>query len=82
MKNFGLSKITVNHQVTIPQEIFDYLKLEVGDQVLFTLNEKSQVVLSSAQDVLEAQKLAARPGSVKVAVSTRGCPSNKLRKLI
>jgi bifunctional DNA-binding transcriptional regulator/antitoxin component of YhaV-PrlF toxin-antitoxin module len=48
-----LSKITTRHQVTIPQEIFEKLKLKVGEHVEMTEN-KGKIVMTPQQLVARA----------------------------
>ena len=38
-------KLTTKGQITVPQEIRDYLKIEPGDEVYFYINNLGRVVL-------------------------------------
>lgn len=82
MSNINLAKITRARQITIPKEICEHLKLTPGDQLLFTVADNGRVIISRAQDLLESKKVACRPSTVKVALTTQRCTSSKLRKLI
>lgn len=48
-----ISKITTKHQVTIPQEIFERLKLKVGEHVEMVEN-KGKIILTPQQIVARA----------------------------
>ena len=48
-----LSKITTRHQVTIPQEVFEKLKLKVGEHVEM-VEEKGKIIMTPQQVVARA----------------------------
>jgi AbrB family looped-hinge helix DNA binding protein len=48
-----LSKITTRHQVTIPQEVFEKLKLKVGEHVEM-VEDKGKIILTPQQVVARA----------------------------
>lgn len=41
----AIAKITTKGQITIPKEIRDYLRLEIGSQVEFVIDETGKVKL-------------------------------------
>ena len=54
-----LSKITTKHQITIPQEIFERLKLKVGEHV--------EMVENKGKIILTPQQLTARAPAAKLS---------------
>ena len=44
----NLAKITSAGQITVPVEIRHLLKLNTGDKVLFTQNDKGEIVINNA----------------------------------
>ncbi len=54
-----LSKISTKHQVTIPLEVFEQLKLQVGDQV--------EMVVKAGKVVMTPQQLTARAPAAKLS---------------
>ena len=56
-------------QITIPQEIMDYLKLSSGSQISFAIDEKGQVKIVPLKfSVEELAGILHRPGIRKVTI--------------
>lgn len=62
----SLVKISSKRQVTIPSKIFDHLKFEEGDNLIFEV-EGDKIVVKKAKQFLD--ELA---GSVKIPVKYQG----------
>lgn len=59
-----LSKITTRHQVTIPQEVFEKLKLKVGEHV--------EMVEDKGKIIMTPQQMTARAPAAKLSVREQG----------
>ena len=61
--------VTDNGQITIPQEIRDYLKLDSGSKIDFVIDESGQVkILTLNLSVEEVSGILHRPGIRKATI--------------
>ena len=61
--------VTDNGQITIPQEIRDYLKLDSGSKIDFVIDESGQVkILTLNLSVEELSGILHRPGVRKATI--------------
>jgi AbrB family looped-hinge helix DNA binding protein len=71
--------VTSKGQITIPKEVRELLRVEAGDQVDFSLNERGDIVVRSATaDVRELRGLLKR--SRRRPVSVEGMNASILRE--
>jgi len=63
------AKITSKGQITLPKEIRDHLKVESGDNVIFFLNNRGEVVVDGVGgDVRDLKGFLKRPGQRRLSV--------------
>lgn len=63
------AKITSKGQITLPREIRDHLKVESGDNVIFFLNNRGEMVVDGVGgDIRDLKGFLKRPGQRRLSV--------------
>lgn len=63
------AKITSKGQITLPKEIRDHLKVESGDNVVFFLNNRGEVVVDGVSgDIRDLKGFLKRRGQRRLSV--------------
>lgn len=63
------AKITSKGQITLPREIRDHLKVDSGDNVIFFLNNRGEVVVDGVGgDIRDLKGFLKRPGQRRLSI--------------